>query len=122
MRKALHLACAWGAGAAIGAFGCPPVAAQSLLYAPEQGISFRYRTDNELQVSQRILGRDNLYVLRTGGVVRLTLLNPGNRLLWRLGFDELSMRIEGACPSPRVEELRGTVVTLTTNSRGVVLE
>ena len=122
MRKALHLACAWGAGAAIGAYGCPPVAAQSLLYAPEQGTSFRYRTDNELQVSQRILGRDNLYVLKAGGVVRLTLLNPGNRLLWRLGFDELSIRIEGAFPSPRVEELRGTVVTLTTNSRGVVLE
>lgn len=122
MRKALYVTCAWGAGAAIGLLGSPPVAAQSLRYGPEQGASFRYRTDNELQVSQRILGRQNLYVLKTGGVVRLTLLNPGNRLLWRLGFDELSMRVEGAFPSPRVEELRGTVVNLTTNTRGVVLE
>ncbi|HET9581212.1 MAG TPA: hypothetical protein VFP76_00130 [Gemmatimonadota bacterium] len=122
MRKALYVTCAWGAGAAVGLLGCPPVAAQSLRYGPEQGASFRYRTDNELQVSQRILGRENLYVLKSGGVVRLTLLHPGNRLLWRLGFDELSMRVEGAFPSPRVEELRGTVVNLTTNSRGVVLE
>jgi hypothetical protein len=100
----------------------PPVAAQSLLYAPPQGTSFRFRTDNELQVSQRILGRDNLYALQAGGIVRLTLLNPGPRLLWRLGFDELSITIEGPFPTPRVEELRETVVTLTTNSRGVVLE
>ncbi len=99
-----------------------PVAAQSLVYAPSQGTSFRFRTNNELQVSQRILGRDNLYVLQVGGIVRLTLLNPGPRLLWRLGFDDLSMTIEGPFPTPRTEELRGTVVTLTTNARGVVLE
>lgn len=99
-----------------------PVAAQSLLYAPAQGTSFRFRTDNELEVSQRILGRDNLYRLQAGGVVRLTLLNPGPRLLWRLGFDELFLSIEGPFPTPRTEELRGTVVNLTTNERGVVLE
>ena len=120
MRKALLLGWAWGA--VIGGTWSAPVAAQSLHYGPLQGTSFRFRTDNELQVSQRILGRDNLYALRAGGVVRLTLLKPGPRLLWRLGFDELSMTIEGPFPTPRMEELRGTVVTLTTNSRGVVLE
>lgn len=123
MRRVLLLACAWVAGAAIGgAWWGVPLAAQSLIYAPEQGTSFRYRTNNELQVSQRILGRDNLYTLQAGGIVRLTLINPGPRLLWRLGFDELSLRIEGPFPTPRVEELRGTVATLTTNAGGVVLE
>lgn len=122
MRRALLLACIVGAGAETGGAWSVPVAAQSLLYAPQQGASFRFRTDNELQVSQRILGRDNLYALRAGGVIRLTLLHPGPRLLWRLGFDELSMTIEGPFPSPRTEELRGTVVNLTTTPRGVVLE
>lgn len=122
MRKVLLLACIVGAGAEIGGAGSVPVVAQSLLYAPQQGTVFRFRTNNELQVSQRILGRDNLYALRAGGVIRLTLLDPGPRLLWRLGFDDLSMTIEGPFPSPRTEELRGTVVELTTNPRGVVLE
>ncbi len=120
MRKALLLVGACGAG--IGGTWSVPVAAQSLLYSPPQGTSFRFRTDNELQVSQRILGRDNLYALQAGGIIHLTLLDPGPRLIWRLGFDELSMTIEGPFPTPRTEELRGTVVTLTTNSRGVVLE
>ena len=120
MRKGLLLA--WALGAVIGGVGNAPVVAQSLVYAPSQGTSFRFRTDNELQVSQRILGRDNLYRLHAGGVVRLTLLNPGPRLLWRLGFDELSLSIDGPFPTPRTEELRGTVVNLTTNGRGVVLE
>ncbi|MGH7550772.1 MAG: hypothetical protein ACREMD_08490 [Gemmatimonadota bacterium] len=122
MRKALLLVCTWGLGAVIGGAWSVPVAAQSLVYAPSQGTSFRFRTDNELQVSQRILGRDNLYELHVGGIVRLTLLDPAPRLLWRLSFDELSMSIEGPFPTPRTEELRGTIVTLTTNARGVVLE
>lgn len=109
-------------GAAIGGAWSAPVAAQSLLYAPAQGTAFRFRTNNELQVSQRILGRDNLYTLQAGGIIHLTLLDPGPRLVWRLGFDELSMTIAGPFPTPRTEELRGTVVTLTTNARGVVLE
>lgn len=122
MRKALHLVGVCGAVAAVGGAWSAPTAAQSLLYGPQQGTEFRFRTNNELQVSQRILGRDNLYTLQAGGVIHLTLLDPGPRLVWRLGFDELSMSIEGPFPTPRTEELRGTVVTLTTNARGVVLE
>lgn len=122
MRKALHLVGVCGAVVAAGGVWSAPTAAQSLLYGPQQGTEFRFRTNNELQVSQRILGRDNLYTLQAGGVIHLTLLDPGPRLVWRLGFDELSMSIEGPFPTPRTEELRGTVVTLTTNARGVVLE
>jgi hypothetical protein len=95
---------------------------QSLGYEPEQGESFRYRTRNQLTVTQQILESENHYTLRAEGVVRLTLMNPGPRLLWRLGYEELSVRIEGAFPSPRVEELRGTVVTLATTPQGVVLD
>jgi hypothetical protein len=96
--------------------------AQPLAYAPPQGVPFRYRTANTLTVSQRILDRDNLYTLRSGGVVRLTLLSREPRLLWRLGFEELSLQIEGAFPTPRTDELRGTVVTLSTTPQGVVLD
>lgn len=49
-------------------------------------------------------------------------MNPGPRLLWRLGYDELNLRVEGAFPTPRVEGLRGTVVTLATTPQGVVLD
>lgn len=96
--------------------------AQPLVYAPAQGVSFRYRTANVLTISQRVLDRDNLYTLRSGGLVRLTLLSSEPRLLWRLGFEELSLQIEGAFPTPRVDELRGTVVTLSTTPEGVVLD
>ena len=99
-----------------------PTAAQSLVYAPPQGVPFRYRTDNTLTVTQSLLGRRNHYTLSSTSVVRLTLLNPGSRLLWRLGFDELGMRVTGAFPTPRVERLRGTVVTLATTPRGTVLD
>jgi hypothetical protein len=95
---------------------------QSLGYAPTQGESFRYRTQNQLTVTQQILESENHYTLRAEGVVRLTLMNPGPRLLWRLGYEELNLRIEGAFPSPRVEGLRGAVVTLATTPQGVVLD
>ena len=68
---------------------------QSLEYAPAQGEPFRYRTRNQLTVTQQILERENFYTLRADGVVRLTLMNPGERLLWRLGYEELSLRIDG---------------------------
>lgn len=123
MRRALLVA---GAGIvtalAAGTGLAPAAAAQSLHYAPPQGVAYRYRTANTLTVSQRVLERENHYTLRSGGIVRLTLLNPGERMLWRLGFDELSLQIEGPFPTPRVEELRGTVVTLATTPRGVVLD
>ena len=122
MRRALHLAGAALLGALASVAGPAPATAQSLHYAPPQGVPFRYRTANTLTVSQQVLGRENHYTLRSGGVVRLTLLNPGERMLWRLGFDELTLEIEGPFPTPRVEELRGTVVTLATTPRGVVLE
>jgi hypothetical protein len=93
-----------------------------LVYAPPQGASFRYRTDNTLTVTQSVLGRRNHYTLSSTSVVRLTLLNPGPRLLWRLGFDELGLRVTGAFPTPRVERLRGTVVTLATTPGGLVLD
>ena len=54
--------------------------------------------------------------------MRLTLMNPGPRLLWRLGYEELNLTIEGAFPTPRAEGLRGTVVTLATTPQGVVLD
>lgn len=95
---------------------------QSLDYGPTQGESFRYRTRNQLTVTQQILESENFYTLRADGVVRLTLMNPGQRLLWRLGYEELNLRIEGAFPSPRVEGLRGTVVTLATTPQGEVLD
>ena len=95
---------------------------QSLEYAPAQGEPFRYRTRNQLTVTQQILERENFYTLRADGVVRLTLMNPGERLLWRLGYEELSLRIDGAFPTPRIEALRGTVVTLATTPRGEVLD
>lgn len=123
MRRALLVA---GAGllfaAAAGGVATPPAAAQSLHYAPAQGVPFRFRTTNTLTVTQRVLERENHYTLRSGGVVVLTLLNPGPRMLWRLGFDQLTLQIDGPFPTPRVEELRGTVVTLATDSRGVVLD
>lgn len=96
--------------------------AQSLSYAPTQGESFRYRTRNQLIVTQQILESENHYTLRADGIVRLTLMNPGPRLLWRLGYEELNLRVEGAFPSPRAEGLRGTVVTLVTTPQGVVLD
>lgn len=49
-------------------------------------------------------------------------MNPGPRLLWRLGYEELNLTIEGAFPSPRVEGLRGAVVTLATTPQGEVLD
>jgi hypothetical protein len=106
--------------ATLAAFGTAQ--GQSLGYEPTQGESFRYRTRNVLTVTQQILESENHYTLRAEGVVRLTLMNPGPRLLWRLGYEELNLRIEGAFPSPRVEELRGTVVTLATTPQGVVLD
>lgn len=96
--------------------------AQSLGYGPAQGASFRYRTSNQLIVSQQILESENHYTLRAEGIVRLTLMNAGPRLLWRLGYEELNLEIEGAFPSPRVEGLRGAVVTLSTTPQGVVLD
>lgn len=69
-----------------------------------------------------MLGRRNHYTLSSASVVRLTLLNPAPRLLWRLGYDELSLRVAGPFPTPRVERLRGTVVTLATTPQGVVLD
>jgi hypothetical protein len=73
-------------------------------------------------VTQQILESENHYTLQADGVVRLTLMNRGERLLWRLGYEELNLRIEGAFPSPRAEGLRGTVVTLATTPQGVVLD
>lgn len=97
-------------------------AGQSMRYAPDQGRTFHYRTDNTLSVTQVVLERENHYTLRSGGDVRLTLLDGGPRLLWRVGFDALELRVDGAYPAPRVESLRGTVVTLTTTPQGVVLD
>lgn len=123
MRRALLVA---GAGlllaAAAGGVATPPAAAQSLHYAPPQGVPFRFRTTNTLTVTQRVLERDNHYTLRSGGVVVLTLLNPGPRMLWRLGFEQLTLQVEGPFPAPRVEELKGTVVTLATDPQGTVLD
>ncbi len=96
--------------------------AQTLTYAPEPGVTFRYRTSNTLTVSQRVLNRDNHYTLRSTGILGLTLLSVGPRLAWRLGFQEISLEIEGAFPTPRVDQLRGTVVTVTTTPQGVVLD
>lgn len=104
----------------LGAVG--PAEGQPLSYAPGQGESFRYRTRNQLTVTQQILESENHYTLRAEGVVRLTLMNPGPRLLWRLGYEELSLQVEGAFPNPRAEESRGTVVTLATTPQGVVLD
>lgn len=100
----------------------PDLLSQSLEYAPPQGEPFRYRTRNQLTVTQQILESENFYTLRAEGIVRLTLMNPGPRLLWRLGYEELSLRIEGPFPSPRLEALRGTVVTLATSPQGEVLD
>lgn len=95
---------------------------QSLRYEPDRGESFRYRTENTLTVTQRVLEQENHYTLASEGVVRLTLLDPGSRLLWRLGFERLRFRVEGAFPTPRTEGLQGAVVTFTTTPRGVVLD
>jgi hypothetical protein len=95
---------------------------QSLVYNPDRGESFRYRSTNTLTVSQRILERDTNYRVSSDGVVRLTLMDPGARMLWRLGFESLDLNIEGAFPTPRREALRGTVITLSTTPSGVVLE
>jgi hypothetical protein len=54
--------------------------------------------------------------------VHVTLLSARPRLLWRLSYEELGLRVAGPFPSPRVERLRGTVVTLATTSRGAVLD
>lgn len=91
-------------------------------YGPPQGQPFRYRTQNTLAVSQRVLERENHYTLESRGLVQLTLLSPGPRQLWRLGYEDLSLRIQGAFPTPRTEGLRGTVVTLATTPQGVVLD
>lgn len=100
-----------------------PAAAQpSLSYGPRQGESFRYETENTLTVRQTVLDRENHYTLESSGNVRLTLLSPAPRLLWRLGYDDLSLRIQGTFPTPRTEGLRGTVVTLATTPQGVVLD
>ncbi len=93
-----------------------------MTYAPAQGDPALYRTRNLLTVTQTVLGRDNHYTLESTGVVRLTLLDGGPRMLWRLGYDELALRIAGAFPTPRSEALRGTVVTLATTPRGQVLD
>lgn len=108
--------------AALVTLAAVPADGQSLSYAPTQGESFRYRTRNQLTVTQQILESENHYTLQADGVVRLTLMNHGERLLWRLGYEELNLRIEGAFPSPRAEGLRGTVVTLATTPQGVVLD
>lgn len=99
-----------------------PADGQGLIYAPEPGASALYQTRNLLTVSQTVLERENHYALESSGVVRLTLLDGGARMLWRLGYDELALRIEGAFPTPRAEALRGTVVTLATTPRGQVLD
>jgi hypothetical protein len=95
---------------------------QSLVYDPDRGEPFRYRTTNTLTVSQQILQRDTHYRVSSDGVVRLTLMDPGARMLWRLGFETLDLNIEGALPTPRREVLRGTVITLSTTPSGVVLD
>lgn len=99
-----------------------PAAAQTMTYAPEPGDPARFRTRNLLTVSQTVLQRENHYTLESSGVVRLTLLDGGPRMLWRLGYDDLSLRIQGAFPTPRTDALRGTVVTLATTPRGQVLD
>ena len=73
-------------------------------------------------MTQNVLGRRNHYTLSSASVVRLTLLTATPRLLWRLGFEELGLRVTGAFPTPRAERLRGTVVTLATTPQGEVLE
>lgn len=113
--------------ACLGAIACcvaasGPLSAQGPTYAQEPGSTFRYRTTNTLTVSQRVLGRDNLYTLSSSGVLGLTLLSAGPRFEWRLAFEEISLDIEGAFPTPRTDQLRGTVVRVTTTPRGVVLD
>lgn len=100
----------------------PGTAQTSLSYAPPQGETFRYETRNTLSVRQTVLERENRYTLESSGNVRLTLLSPAPRLLWRLGYDDLSLRVQGTFPTPRSEGLRGTVVTLATTPQGVVLD
>jgi hypothetical protein len=102
--------------------GVQSTSGQSLTYDPDRGESFRYRTTNTLTVSQQILQRDTHYKLSSDGVVRLTLMDFGARMLWRLGFESLDLNIEGAFPTPRRETLRGTVITLSTTPSGVVLD
>ncbi|MBW3660093.1 MAG: hypothetical protein KY397_00465 [Gemmatimonadetes bacterium] len=123
MRKGLRLTLAPAALAALTlAAGAGSSPAQSMAYEPTQGEAFRYRTATSLVVTQQVLERENHYTLESSGLVRLTLLSPGPRQLWRLGFDELTLRIQGAFPTPRTEGLRGTVVTLATTPQGVVLD
>lgn len=93
-----------------------------MVYDPPQGEPFGYRTENTLSVTQRVLERENHYTLESEGRVRLTLLSPGPRQLWRLAFDDLTLKIQGTFPTPRTEGLRGTVVTLATTPQGVVLD
>lgn len=100
----------------------PSATAQSMVYDPSEGEAFRYRTENTLAVTQRVLERENHYTLESEGNVRLTLLSPGPRQVWRLAYDDLTLRIQGTFPTPRTEGLRGTVVTLETTPRGVVLD
>lgn len=109
--------------AALALAAATPAAGQSsLTYGPPQGETFRYETENTLSVSQRVLERENHYTLESTGHVRLTLMSPGPRQLWRLGYDDLSLRVQGTFPTPRTEGLRGTVVTLATTPQGVVLD
>lgn len=95
---------------------------QTATYGPAVGEIFRYRTENTLAVSQRVLGAENHTTLRSSSVARLSLVDAGSPLMWRVGYEELGLRVEGAFPDPRSEELRGASVTLTTTSRGVVLD
>lgn len=75
-----------------------------------------------MSVTQSVLGRRNHYTLSSTSIVHVTLLTPRPRMLWRLGYEELGLRVTGPFPSPRVERLRGTVVTLATTPRGEVLD
>jgi len=93
-----------------------------LTYGPPADSAFRYRTTNTLAVTQEVLGAQNHTTLRSSSVARLTLVDPGNPRIWRLGYEELRLRIEGAFPEPRTESLREAIVTITTTPRGVVLD
>ncbi len=73
-------------------------------------------------MTQTVLGRRNHYTLSSTSLVNLMLMSATPRLLWRMGFEELGLRVTGAFPTPRAERLRGTVVTLATTSRGEVEE
>lgn len=104
------------------AAGARPAAGQGMIYAPEPGSRAVYRIQAALRVTQRVLGQDNHFDLESDGRASLILVDRGERVLWRLEYDPLTIRIEGVDPSPRTEELRGTVVIVATTPRGVVLD